>query len=45
MDFGELGEKVGKLVSEKQVAYGDSFGRSGDCLRQMFPNGINYDVS
>jgi len=40
MDFGELGEKVGKLVSEKQVAYGDSFGRSGDCLRQMFPNGI-----
>ncbi len=40
MDFGKTGQEVGKLVSEKQKAYGDSFGRSGDCLRQMFPDGI-----
>lgn len=31
---------MGKLVEEKQQAYGDSFGKSGECLRQMYPNGI-----
>ena len=40
MDFGKTGQEVGNLVSEKQKAYGDSFGRSGECLRQMFPDGI-----
>ena len=40
MNFNKIGEEVGKLVSEKQKAYGDSFGRSGECLRQMFPKGI-----
>ena len=39
-NYSELGENVGKLVTEKQQAYGDSFGRSGECLRQMFPDGI-----
>tara|TARA_R110000822_G_scaffold289516_1_gene410854 strand:- start:275 stop:568 length:294 start_codon:yes stop_codon:yes gene_type:complete len=39
-NFEELGASVGKLVTSKQQAYGDSFGRSGECLRQMFPNGI-----
>ena len=38
--FSEIGEQVGKLVHDKQLAYGDSFGRSGECLRQMFPEGI-----
>jgi len=41
--FSQLGNEVGKLVHNKQLAYGDSFGRSGDCLRQMFPNGIQPD--
>lgn len=40
MDYGKIGKQVGELVSTKQKAYGDSFGRSGDCLRQMFPEGI-----
>ena len=40
MNYEEIGRDVGELVSEKQKAYGDSFGRSGECLRQMFPNGI-----
>jgi hypothetical protein len=40
MDFGKIGQEVGKLVADKQQAYGDSFGRSGECLRQMFPDGI-----
>ena len=39
-NYEELGRTVGKLVKDKQVAYGDSFSRSGECLRQMFPNGI-----
>ena len=38
--FSEIGFRVGELVNDKQLAYGDSFGRSGECLRQMFPNGI-----
>jgi hypothetical protein len=38
--FEDIGESVGKLVHDKQMAYGDSFGRSGECLRQMYPNGI-----
>ena len=38
--FGKIGAQVGKLVYDKQLAYGDSFGRSGECLRQMFPEGI-----
>ena len=41
--FSEIGAEVGKLVSDKQRAYGDSFGRSGECLRQMFPEGIQPD--
>ena len=39
--FSQLGDAVGDLVHDKQRAYGDSFGRSGECLRQMFPEGIN----
>jgi hypothetical protein len=38
--YESIGWNVGELVSAKQRAYGDSFGRSGECLRQMFPNGI-----
>ena len=41
--FSEIGYDVGSLVSDKQRAYGDSFGRSGECLRQMFPDGIKTD--
>ena len=35
-----MGEQIGKLVEEKQVAYGDSFGKSGDILRVLYPQGI-----
>ena len=41
--FSILGDQVGDLVNDKQRAYGDSFGRSGECLRQMFPEGIKPD--
>ena len=41
--FSQLGDAVGDLVHDKQRAYGDSFGRSGECLRQMFPEGIDIN--
>ena len=41
--YKHIGETVGKLVGEKQEAYGDSFGKSGECIRQMYPNGICPD--
>lgn len=39
-DYIHIGSELGKLVQDKQLAYGDSFGRAGECLRQMYPNGI-----
>ena len=41
--YDSIGWDVGQLVQAKQNAYGDSFGRSGECLRQMFPNGIQLN--
>jgi len=41
--YSDIGSKVGKLVEDKQKAYGDSFGRSGRCLLEMFPKGIKTD--
>ena len=41
--YSDIGSMVGKLVEDKQKAYGDSFGRSGRCLLEMFPNGIKVD--
>mgnify|MGYP000442256892 FL=1 len=41
--YDSIGWDVGQLVQAKQIAYGDSFGRSGECLRQMFPNGIKLN--
>ena len=38
--FEDLGKEVGKLVDEKQMAYGDSFGKIGDILRIIRPDGM-----
>lgn len=38
--FGKLGNEIGALVSDKQVAYGDSFGKSGQVMRILYPDGI-----
>lgn len=40
-DFKKLGREIGALVDEKQAAYGDSFGKSGDVLRILYPDGIS----
>lgn len=40
MDFEELGAGIGRLVAEKNKAYGDSFAKAGEVLRIMYPEGI-----
>ena len=41
--YEELGAEIGALVDEKQKAYGDSFGRAGEILRVLYPDGIPPD--
>lgn len=33
-------EQIGKLVEEKQKAYGNSFGKAGEFLKLLYPDGI-----
>lgn len=42
-DFASLGAELGRLVNEKQAAYGDSFGRSGAVLEILYPAGVQPD--
>lgn len=39
----KMAEQIGKLVAEKQAAYGDSFGKSGQVMRIIYPDGIRPD--
>lgn len=36
-----IAAEIARLVADKQVAYGDSFGRSGAILRILYPDGIS----
>lgn len=38
--FEEIGRRIGALVAVKNVAYGDSFARSGEILRILYPDGV-----
>lgn len=38
--YTAIGESIGRLVEEKQAAYGDSFGKSGAVMRLLYPEGI-----
>jgi len=42
-EYEEIGAGVGKLVALKQRAYGDSFGRSAEVLRVLYPDGVAPD--
>lgn len=42
-DFEALGASIGKLVREKNTAYGDSFLHSGEFLRLLYPNGVKLE--
>lgn len=41
MSYQKTGLEIGKLVAEKQAAYGDSFGKSGKVLELLYPDGIS----
>lgn len=38
--FTEIGLRVGRLVDQKNRAYGDSFAKAGEFLTLLYPNGI-----
>lgn len=38
--YEAAGRALGALVDVKQAAYGDSFGRAGEILRILYPQGI-----
>ena len=42
-DYEEIGASIGKLIQEKQEAYGDSFNRSNEILRVLYPEGVTPD--
>lgn len=35
-----IGGEIGRLVAEKQAAYGDSFGKAGAVMRILYPDGV-----
>lgn len=41
--YKEIGSEIGALVDQKNLAYGDSFNRSGEVLKILYPNGIKPD--
>lgn len=41
--YTDLAEKIGKLVDEKNAAYGSSFDQAGDFLKLLYPDGIPVD--
>lgn len=38
--YAQLAHEVAALVEGKQAAYGDSFGKSGELMRLLYPDGI-----
>ena len=40
-DYEKIGSEIGKLVAEKNTAYGDSFGQACRILEVLYPNGID----
>lgn len=42
-EYEDHAREIGKLVDEKQRAYGDSFHKSGSMLRTLYPDGIRID--
>ena len=41
--YEKIGREIGKLVDEKNAAYGDSFHKSGEILKIFYPDGISVD--
>ncbi len=43
MTFEEIGTLLGKIVEEKNKAYGNSFEYSCEILKVLFPNGVKVE--
>jgi len=41
MEYEKIGAEIGRLVEEKQKAYGDAYGRAGAVLALLYPEGIS----
>jgi hypothetical protein len=41
--YEQIGKSIGMLVDEKNQAYGDSFNKSGEFLKILYPNGIKVE--
>jgi hypothetical protein len=41
--FVEIGKKIGELVTSKNAAYGDSFSKSQEILKVLYPDGVKPD--
>lgn len=41
--LAEIGEEIGKLTAEKNIAYGDSANTSAEALKLLWPTGIPVD--
>jgi hypothetical protein len=39
-DYVKIGNRIGELVKQKNMAYGDSFSRATDILEVLYPRGI-----
>ena len=40
MKFEKIGTDIGRLVDEKNTAYGSSFEKSEEILKVLYPNGV-----
>ena len=40
VSYEEIGQTIGRLVDKKNTAYGDSFHRSGEIVRILYPRGV-----
>jgi len=40
-EYRDYGLEIGLLVEEKQGAYGNSFGRSGEIMEILYPDGLS----
>jgi len=43
MTYRETAEEIGRLVEEKNEAYGNSFAKSEEMLKILYPDGIPED--
>jgi hypothetical protein len=41
--YEQRAQVLGKLVDEKQAAYGNSFGHAGNVMAILYPNGISLE--